>query len=107
MYSCQEFAYAPQEYVYGRGEDASLRAALKQGKGAAEFWVDTQPLVERWDKVKKLAEEEQRQRRGTPPPESTPKEADSFLARKKEAQKTQKSHIPKSAAHRDFRHLLH
>ena len=78
MYSCQEFAYAPQEYVYGRGEDASLRAALKQGKGAAEFWVDTQPLVERWDKVKKLAEEEQRQRRGTPPPESTPKESDSF-----------------------------
>jgi len=78
IYSCQEFAYAPQECVYGLGEDASLCTALKQGKGAAEFWVDTQPLVERWDKVKKLAEEEQRQRRGTPPPESIPKESDSF-----------------------------
>ena len=84
--------FAPQEFVYGRGEDASLRHALRQGKGAAEFWADTQPLIERWDRVKKLAEEEQHQRRGTLPPDTTAKEPDSAKeAREKETRELEET----------------
>ena len=60
----------PQELVYGRNEDAALRNAVRHGKTAAEFLVETSTLNDRWEKVKQQVEDEQF--KGAAPPTRVP-----------------------------------
>lgn len=86
--------------MYGKSEDATLRAAVRQGKTAGEFWAESAAYLDRWEKVKKQIEDEQFKGTGTAPPTRAPTQS------AEEAQKAQDKHQLDETIRRGVFHSL-